>query len=178
VYIRCASDAACCWPALRTPADDEARVRGVHGALRAALELEARGGLNDVTSSTCIALQNLLTFSLLGSAHGLLQQLRSVCGLTPADEFAWRQLQQRNDELRQRMASGSELLTSVQKRGAADVARPGLRGCALPACDAQEPHPKLFKLCGRCRGAAYCCAAHSVEDWKRHKRENGCTAAS
>jgi hypothetical protein len=64
-----------------------------------------------------------------------------------------------------------------QQIAAADVARHGLRRCALPACGAQEAHPKLFKLCGRCRGAAYCCAAHSVEDWKRHKREDRCAAA-
>jgi hypothetical protein len=70
------------------------------------------------------------------------------------------------------MPSSSRLLLP-----AADAARHGLRRCALPACDAQEPHPKLFKLCGRCRGVAYCCAAHSVEDWKRHKREDGCAAA-
>jgi hypothetical protein len=36
--------------------------------------------------------------------------------------------------------------------------------------------PQAFKLCGRCRGAAYCCAAHSKEDWARHKREDGCAA--
>jgi hypothetical protein len=65
-----------------------------------------------------------------------------------------------------------------QQAAAADTARHGLRRCALPACDAQEPHPKLFKLCGRCRGAAYCCVAHSKEDWKRHKREGGCKAAA
>jgi hypothetical protein len=180
VYIRCASDAACCWPALRTPADDEARVRGVHGALRAALKLEARGGLNDVMSSTCIALQNLLTFSLLGPPHGLLQQLRSVCGLTPADEIALRELQQHNDALCRGagMVSAADGLAALQERGAADVAHYGLRRCALPVCGNTEAHPKLFKLCGRCRGAAYCCAAHSKEDWKRHKREDGCKAAS
>jgi hypothetical protein len=52
----------------------------------------------------------------------------------------------------------------------------GLRSCALPACGAMEEYPKTYKLCGRCRGAAYCCAVHSKEDWKRHKREDGCAA--
>jgi hypothetical protein len=61
-------------------------------------------------------------------------------------------------------------------RAAADVARHGLRSCALPSCNSAEPAPKTYKLCGRCRGAAYCCAAHSKEDWKRHKREDGCAA--
>jgi hypothetical protein len=177
-YVTCASHAACWWPALRSPAEEEARVRGVHGALCAALELEARGGLNDVTPGTLHSLHNLLMFSLLGPPQGLLHQLRSMCGLTPGDEDALRRLQQHTNEFLQGMERGADELASIQERGAEDVARHGLRRCALPACDAQEPHPKLFKLCGRCRGAAYCCAAHSVEDWKRHKREDGCTAAS
>jgi hypothetical protein len=176
-YIVGASHAACCWPALPAPAEEEARVRSVHGALRAALELEALGGLNDMITCTLDALHNLLTFSLLGSPQGLLQQLRSVCGLTPADENALRSLLQHSNELRQQTVSVSELLTSVQERGAEDVARHGLRRCALPACGNTELHPKAYKLCGRCRGTAYCCAAHSAEDWKRHKREDGCTAA-
>ncbi len=37
-------------------------------------------------------------------------------------------------------------------------------------------YPKTYKLCGRCRGVAYCGAAHCAEDWKRHKREDGCAA--
>jgi hypothetical protein len=178
VYFDCASDAACCWPALRTPAEEEARVRGVHGALLCmALELQTRG-LNAVPSSTLYALNNLLTFSLLGPPHGLLPKLRSVCGLTPADENALRRLKQHNDALRQGTVSDADKLAAIQERGAADVAHHGLRCCALPACGNTEKHPKLFKLCGRCRSAAYCCAAHSVEDWKRHKREDGCKAAS
>jgi hypothetical protein len=178
VYIQCACNAACSWPALRTPAEEEARVRGVHGALRAALELAARGCLNDVVSGTLDALTNLLTFSLLGPPRGVLHKLRSVCGLTPADEDALRRLQQHNSALRQGKMSAAAELAVIQTRGAEDVARHGLRRCALPACGNTEAHPKLFKLCGRCRGAAYCCAAHSVEDWKRHTREDGCKAAS
>ncbi len=80
--------------------------------------------------------------------------------------------------LKRQQASGFGDDASQRERAAADVARHGLRRCALPFCDAQEAHPKLFKLCGRCRGAAYCCAGHSKEDWKRHKREDGCTAAA
>ncbi len=72
----------------------------------------------------------------------------------------------------------AELQARMQRNAADDVARHGLRRCALPACNAQEAHPKLFKLCGRCRGAAYCCAQHSREDWTRHKREDGCKAAA
>jgi hypothetical protein len=63
---------------------------------------------------------------------------------------------------------------AVQERAAADVARFGLRSCALPGCEATEPHPKAYKLCGRCKAAAYCCQPHAAEDWKRHKRVDGC----
>jgi hypothetical protein len=34
-----------------------------------------------------------------------------------------------------------------------------------------EARPSEFKHCA----AAYCSVAHSVEDWKRHKRQDGCT---
>jgi hypothetical protein len=176
-YIQCSND-ACLWPALRTPAEAEARLRGVHGALCVALDLQRQRGY--VAQSTLDALHNLLMFSLLGPPHGLLHQLRSVCGLTPADEIALRELQQHNDALCRGagMVSAADGLAALQERGAADVAHYGLRRCALPVCGNTEPHPKLFKLCGRCRGAAYCCAGHSKEDWKRHKREDGCKAAS
>jgi hypothetical protein len=60
----------------------------------------------------------------------------------------------------------------------ADVARHGLRRCALPSCGATEPHPKCYKLCGAAAALhIYCSAAHSKEDWKRHKRQDGCLAA-
>jgi hypothetical protein len=49
-----------------------------------------------------------------------------------------------------------------------------LRRCALPECDATEPQPKAFKLCGRCRAAAYCSAAHQQADWRRHKHYDAC----
>jgi hypothetical protein len=59
---------------------------------------------------------------------------------------------------------------------AARVAATGLRLCALPACGAVEPHPRAWRVCGgRCAAAAaYCCVEHSVTDWKRHKRADGC----
>jgi hypothetical protein len=174
VYVACARDAALYWPALHAPAEEEARVRGVHGALCAALEARACG--RHLTAVD--ALEKLLTFRLLEPPRGLLPQLRSVCGLTPADEIALQRLLQESKIMLYAVVSAADMLASIQERGAVDVAHHGLRRCALPSCDAQEPHPKLFKLCGRCRGAAYCCAAHAAEDWKRHKREDGCTAAS
>ena len=64
----------------------------------------------------------------------------------------------------------------------AAAATPGrqqlLRSCALPACAAVEPQPKLFKHCSRCMGAAYCCREHQAADWKRHKKLDKCCAPS
>jgi hypothetical protein len=84
-----------------------------------------------------------------------------------------------------RIVSGQAL--QQQARVVSDITQSGSRaplrtwratGCAAARCrrvrGATEPHPKLFKLC---RKAAYCCTAHSKEDWKRHKREDGCNAA-
>ncbi len=45
-----------------------------------------------------------------------------------------------------------------------------LRTCAM--CDARETEPRLFKLCSRCGGAAYCCKEHQVAHWRAgHKKE-------
>jgi hypothetical protein len=127
------------------------------------------------------AVHGLATIVMCDDA-GLLLRMRAECGLSAAEEMAVRRLtgwhkamaELRTQELESEL---EEMESRRQQTAAADAARHGLRRCALPSCDAQEPHPKLFKLCGRCRGAAYCCAAHSVEDWKRHKREDGCKAA-
>jgi hypothetical protein len=98
--------------------------------------------------------------------------------MTRADEAALRRLAHR---LRSALSAewvpqwNHAGLVVARERAAADVARHGLRRCALPSCGAQEAHPKLFKLCGRCRAAAYCYAAHGKDDWKRHKRDDGCS---
>jgi hypothetical protein len=183
-----------------TLAETEARLHGVYGGLRTALEMDARGVLeHDARTATawrgdrlllpartisCLAcaVYGLVTRALSDSV-GLLSRLRATCGLAPAEETALCQLAARckaahdcvQPELRARTEKRA---ADGQQTAVADAARHGLRRCALPCCGAQEAHPKLFKLCGRCRGAAYCCAAHSVEDWKRHKREDGCTAAA
>ncbi len=128
------------------------------------------------------SLHSLVTFALSDEA-GLLPRMRATCGLTAAEETALNQLAERHkaecERALQELPQETEACNALQQHAAAaDAARHGLRRCALPACGAQEPHPKLFKLCGRCRSAAYCCAQHSKEDWKRHKREDGCKAAA
>jgi Mn-dependent DtxR family transcriptional regulator len=108
--------------------------------------------------------------------------MRVTCGLTAAEETALRQLAERHRAAHQLneqvLAKQREEARARHEHAAADdVARHGLRRCALPSCAAQEAHPKLFKLCGSCNAAAYCCKEHQTEDWKRHKREDGCAAA-
>jgi hypothetical protein len=177
-----------------TPAEAEARLQGLYGALRASLEMDARGMLErnprtgeawpaafEIIALLKTAVHRLVT-AALSDETSMLLRMRATCGLSAAEETALRQLAERHKAAHQRneqeMPKRREVVKAMtQQAAAADAARHGLRRCALPACDAQEPHPKLFKLCGRCRGAAYCCAAHSKEDWKRHKREDGCAAA-
>jgi hypothetical protein len=183
-----------------TPAVTEARLRAMYGALRAALEVGARGMLERnpstgqawsasstaVGSSVMVPILKRAVFSVVTATlneAGMLRCLRVTCGLLPAEEAALRLLAERHKSENE-CRSAQELSSVVQgwkveqqHTAAADAARHGLRRCALPSCAAQEPHPKLFKLCGRCRGVAYCGAAHCAEDWKRHKREDGCAAA-
>jgi hypothetical protein len=182
--------------------DDPDALCAVLDALRAALEADARGLLGllpplqqpqsqpaalaavtseiDPESNTAArnGLQRLLQYAL--GDGGRLIKLRTLHGLSFADEAALR-------ALRQRVAASFETETdpdcfvhtaAMRQRAAADVARHGLRACALPECAAKEPHPKAFKLCGRCRGVVYCSAAHQAEDWRRHKRDDGCKAAA
>jgi hypothetical protein len=149
-----------------TPDEGEARLQGLYGALRAALETDARGmlernprtgqawpaasssGSAELVSHLKTAVHRLITFALSDEV-GLSLRMRAACGLTAAEETALRQLAERHKamaERRQReLPKIVETAQAEQKQtAAADAARHGLRCCALPSCDAQEPHPKLF----------------------------------
>ncbi len=173
-FVSWAFDGLFLWPqeAAHTLADGAQCLHGIHEALCAAVELRASAW----QESTLTCLHCVLELAL-NAAGPWLPRLRATCGLSHADEVKLRDLQQ---ALAQGESARRERLTNrlaaVDTRAAADVARHGLRSCALPSCSTKEQYPKTYKLCGRCRGAAYCCAAHSKEDWKRHKREDGCAA--
>jgi hypothetical protein len=177
-------------------AEAEARLHAEYGALRTVLEMDARGMLerNPCTGQAWPAARSMLVVCLEIAVHGfvtralsdeagLLLRMRAACGLTAAEETALRQLVDRYNkataERRQQEWQGrmEDLNARQQQIAAADAARHGLRRCALPSCDAQEAHPKLFKLCSRCNATAYCCKQHQTEDWQRHKRADGCKAA-
>ena len=97
--------------------------------------------------------------------------------LTPTETEALRRLlarhPMRTTQTIAEMHNNRAWLEGVAAHAADDVARHGLRLCALPGCGAREAHPKHFKLCGRCRRVVYCSPAHQSEDWKRHKRADG-----
>ena len=57
-----------------------------------------------------------------------------------------------------------------EARRHADVAKHGLRDCALPSCSKTEKTVKEFSLCAGCRSQVYCCLEHQALDWKAHKR--------
>jgi hypothetical protein len=194
IYIHAARDAVVWWPPLRELADEEARLHAVHGALRAAQEMFNPRFICPMTgqllASTTLAIPNvtlqelssLLKYSLSEAAGGLLLPLRSTCALSQAEEAELRHLalevQKSLDKCAPKVSRlHAEADAAKRELTAKDLARHGLRRCALPSCDALELHPKAYKLCGRCCGVAYCGAAHCAEDWKRHKREDGCRAA-
>jgi hypothetical protein len=185
-FIVFAENAMQCWPQpLRRSADD-ARLRCVHGALQVALELQARGELERCAPAMGGSFPSLLAEVLMDTARGgLLCRMRAAFGLTRADEAALHRLAGRYCAAPQAIvvrekAYDTQMATlgaHVLERGAADLARHGLRICLLPGCGATEPHPKAFKVCARCRAAVYCSPAHQAEDWRRHKCAD-CSAAA
>ena len=52
----------------------------------------------------------------------------------------------------------------------ADVAKHGLRDCALPSCSKTEETVKEFAGCSGCRSVVYCCLEHQALDWRAHKK--------
>jgi hypothetical protein len=172
-----AYDALRHWPVASSALAAEADcLHGIHEALCAAIEMWTRGLGLGCAETTLSWIHNVLKI-ILDAAGPWLPRLRDTCGLSDADEAKMRNMLH---ELVQGQSARDEQIhnkfVAFGARATADVARHGLRRCALPSCNTEEPAPKTYKLCGRCRGAAYCCAAHSKEDWKRHKREDGCEA--
>ena len=50
-----------------------------------------------------------------------------------------------------------------------DIAKHGLKHCALPSCDKQEASVGQHKRCSACRSAWYCSSEHAALQWKEHK---------
>jgi hypothetical protein len=195
VFVCAAVEALTTWPWPTQRAAAEERLRAMHGALRAALQMDALSHTERCRRSgrpwmeeplNTKSVRQLLDMAL--DARGeLLRQLRAECGMTAEEEEALRTLAARNSDVIARTPGAADAVAAASMAGmqafaAADVARHGLRACALPGCGAVEPHAKAFKVCSRCRRPVYRptvrgCAAHQQQDWRRHKREgDGCKA--
>jgi hypothetical protein len=184
LLLGCAEQAVFNWPPLGAPAEEEARLQGVASALRAALQLDASGELQRGPRFEDCGAMTLVLVAECDKDHtagGLLHQLRVMTGgLSPAEWTALYELALRlKPAVERHHANAKDMIDAVlfrtlQQRAAADVARHGLRRCALPSCDVTEPHPQAHKLCSGCRGVVYCCKAHQVEDRRRHKRAETC----
>lgn len=177
--------------------EEEERTRLICDAVRASVELDARlkivlQAASDELKGTYkqFDVHNMLKV-LLESALGnavMLSRMRGACGLSREDEAAARRLLH---ALKQPPGTEAAALAGAhglcledsrrdhhaetRRRAAADVARHGLRTCALPACDALEAHPGHFKKCGACKTVAYCGREHQQQDWPAHKAS--CKAA-
>ena len=86
----------------------------------------------------------------------------------------------RSDAVRKVLRARGSLRTGIRlrlktnaefkARERADVAKHGLRDCALPSCSETEKTVKEFAVCTGCRTVVYCCLEHQALDWKAHKK--------
>lgn len=194
-----ASDAISCW---RLAALDASALRDAHDTLSAVLEADARGVLfpplppggmrsrsAEDPSGPLMALTRVLfeTTPLINRTVQQRATIRRDLGLSHAQMNALIAMCQRaqheaygeafSDDAAMRQASAAMMREAggvAAGKAAAAVAKYGLQRCSLPACAAQEPAARTYKRCSRCSQAYYCCAAHQQDDWRRHKREDGC----
>ena len=68
------------------------------------------------------------------------------------------------------IAKAEQSRAEFEARQRADIAKHGLRDCALPSCSKTEKTVKEFSLCAGCRAQVYCCLEHQALDWKAHKK--------
>ena len=81
-----------------------------------------------------------------------------------------------NNVLRERgvlqtaIAIAEQISAEFDAQQRADIAKHGLRDCALPSCSNTEMTVKEFAHCSGCRSVVYYCAEHQGLDWTKHKR--------
>jgi hypothetical protein len=184
ILFAVAGDAVKFWPALSDAAAEEARLRGVSGALRALLAMSDLGvwhegrrqrGLNLGRDSytTLFALMLDVLGGNTGQTSVILIKLRALGLLTDDEEATLRTLIPSFAQAVVAVHSrNTDALQQQIRRAAEDVALHGLRTCALPRCGATEAQPKTFKVCSLCQRVAYCGKEHQREDWRRHKHND------
>ena len=68
------------------------------------------------------------------------------------------------------IAATEQSSAEFKARQRADIAKHGLRDCALPSCSKTENTVKEFSGCSGCRTVVYCCLEHQALDWRAHKK--------
>ena len=68
------------------------------------------------------------------------------------------------------IADHEKTLAEFRARQREDIAKHGLRECALPSCAMTEKSVKEFAHCSGCRSVVYCCAEHQGLHWTKHKK--------
>ena len=68
------------------------------------------------------------------------------------------------------IAKAGQSHAEFEARQCADIAKHGLRDCALPSCSKTEKTVKEFAGCTGCRSVVYCCLEHQALDWRVHKK--------
>ena len=73
-------------------------------------------------------------------------------------------------DLQTGVAEREKTIAEFKARKKADVAKHGLRDCALPSCSKTEKSAKEFAGCTGCRSVVYCCLEHQAQDWDAHRQ--------
>ena len=68
------------------------------------------------------------------------------------------------------IAGSERTKAEFEARQRADIAKHGLRDCALLSCAKTERTVKEFAGCSGCRSVVYCCLEHQALDWRAHKK--------
>ena len=63
-----------------------------------------------------------------------------------------------------------QISAEFRARQREDIAKHGLRDCALPSCSKTEKTVKEFAGCSGCRSVVNCCAEHQGLHWTKHKK--------
>jgi hypothetical protein len=203
IYKNAAAAALDLWPPLRAHSpEDDARLHAVHGALQAVLTLRAGGHLErwprvsvplhplgSVTSEEAFALIPLqrLLWCVLHGGGALLPRLRAECGLQRGEEEAlrarWRCARLCHASATTQRRSMSCCGTAWRRRDSPPPRTWRATGCAPARCRSASRRSRSRRR-SRCaadaapRATTLRSAAHQQQDWRRHKRADGCAAAA
>ena len=83
---------------------------------------------------------------------------------------ALRSVLQARGVLQTGIAKAEQSSAEFKARQRDDIAKHGLRNCALPSCSKTEKTVKEFAGCSGCRSVVYCCLEHQALDWRAHKK--------